>query len=69
MTPGSLSYVGPVLRARGLEKRYGHGGGAVRALQAVDLEVAAGETLAVMGPSGCDVATTCGALIDQIWVH
>jgi ABC-type lipoprotein export system ATPase subunit len=57
MTTGSLSYVGPVLRARGLEKRYGHGGGAVRALQAVDLEVATGETVAVMGPSGCGKST------------
>jgi putative ABC transport system ATP-binding protein len=57
MTTGSLSYVGPVVRARALEKRYGRGGGAVRALQAVDLEVATGETLAVMGPSGCGKST------------
>jgi ABC-type lipoprotein export system ATPase subunit len=32
-------------------------GGAVRALQTVDLEVATGETLAVMGPSGCGKST------------
>jgi ABC-type lipoprotein export system ATPase subunit len=54
---GSPSYVGPVVRARSLEKHYGRGDGVVRALQAVDLDVAAGETLAVMGPSGCGKST------------
>jgi ABC-type lipoprotein export system ATPase subunit len=49
--------VGPVLRARALEKEYGQGAGLVRALDAVELEVAEGETLAVMGPSGCGKST------------
>jgi ABC-type lipoprotein export system ATPase subunit len=49
--------VGPVLRAHGLEKEYGQGAGLVRALDGVDLEVASGETLAVMGPSGCGKST------------
>jgi ABC-type lipoprotein export system ATPase subunit len=49
--------VGPVLRTRGLEKEYGQGPGLVRALDAVELEVASGETLAVMGPSGCGKST------------
>ena len=53
----SLSHVGPVLRARGLEMEYGQGAGVVRALDAVELEVASGETLAVMGPSGCGKST------------
>ena len=53
----SLSHVGPVLRTRGLEKEYGQGAGLVRALDAVELEVASGETLAVMGPSGCGKST------------
>ena len=52
-----LSHVGPVLRACGLEKQYGQGAGLVRALDAVELDVAAGETLAVMGPSGCGKST------------
>jgi ABC-type lipoprotein export system ATPase subunit len=53
----SLLRAGPVLRTRGLEKEYGHGEGLVRALDAVELDVAPGETVAVMGPSGCGKST------------
>jgi ABC-type lipoprotein export system ATPase subunit len=49
--------VGPVLRTRGLEMEYGQGAGQVRALDGVGLDVATGETLAVMGPSGCGKST------------
>jgi ABC-type lipoprotein export system ATPase subunit len=48
---------GPVLRARRLCKKYGKDAGLVRAVDDVDLDVAQGETLAVMGPSGCGKST------------
>jgi ABC-type lipoprotein export system ATPase subunit len=46
-----------LVRARGLRKEYGKGEGLVRAVDSVDLDVAAGETVAVMGPSGCGKST------------
>jgi putative ABC transport system ATP-binding protein len=47
----------PLVRARGLSKEYGSGEGLVRAVDAVDLDVAPGEALAIMGPSGCGKST------------
>jgi putative ABC transport system ATP-binding protein len=46
-----------VLQARGLSKAFGRGEGLVRAVDELDLEVCAGETVAVMGPSGCGKST------------
>jgi ABC-type lipoprotein export system ATPase subunit len=46
-----------VLRARGLQKEYGKGEALVRAVDGVDLDIGAGETVAVMGPSGCGKST------------
>jgi len=46
-----------ILRARELRKHYGKDDGLVRAVDAIDLDVAPGETVAVMGPSGCGKST------------
>ncbi len=48
---------GTVLRARGLRKDYGRGEACVRAVDEVRLEVAAGESVAIVGASGCGKST------------
>jgi putative ABC transport system ATP-binding protein len=47
----------PVLRASRLRKTFGSGAALVRAVDDVDLDVATGETVAIMGPSGCGKST------------
>ena len=48
---------GPVLQARGLSKRFAEGRLDVTVLQGVDLEVQAGQTLAIVGASGSGKST------------
>ncbi|MEU8306133.1 ABC transporter ATP-binding protein [Actinomadura sp. NPDC048955] len=52
-----MNECGAVLRVRGLCKEHGEGQGLVRAVDEVDLDVPAGQSLAVMGPSGCGKST------------
>jgi putative ABC transport system ATP-binding protein len=51
-----------VIEARGIVKEYPYGGDAVRALRGVDLDVDAGEMVAVVGPSGCGKSSLLNVL-------
>ena len=53
---------GPLIQLRGVERTYAMGGGEVRALAGIDLEIHAGEYLAIMGPSGSGKSTLMNIL-------
>lgn len=52
----------PLIRLRGVTKTYGMGATQFQALKGVDLDIAAGDFVAVMGPSGSGKSTTMNIL-------
>jgi putative ABC transport system ATP-binding protein len=52
----------PLVRLRGVERRYAAGGAITTALHGLDLDVAEGEMLALIGPSGSGKTTLMGVI-------
>ncbi|MDT9599371.1 ABC transporter ATP-binding protein [Sphingosinicella rhizophila] len=52
----------PIIRLRGVTKTFGSGPAAFQALKGVDLDIARGDFVAVMGPSGSGKSTTMNIL-------
>ncbi len=52
----------PLIRLRGITRVYGEGPAAFQALKGVDLDIRAGEFLAIMGPSGSGKSTAMNTL-------
>ncbi len=52
----------PLIQLRGVTKTYGEGATAFQALKGVDLDITAGDFVAVMGPSGSGKSTTMNIL-------
>jgi putative ABC transport system ATP-binding protein len=52
----------PLISLRGVSKRYGNGEAALLALKGIDLDIAAGEFVAIMGPSGSGKSTAMNIL-------
>ncbi len=52
----------PLIRLRGITKTYGEGNTAFQALKGVDLDIAPGEFVAIMGPSGSGKSTAMNTL-------
>jgi putative ABC transport system ATP-binding protein len=67
VVPDHPSVNDPILEARGLGRSYRNGGHDLTVLQAVDLNVLAGESCAIIGPSGSGKTTLLGlcAGLDQ----
>ena len=52
----------PLIRLRGVTKRYGSGAAELMALKGIDLDIVAGEFVAIMGPSGSGKSTAMNIL-------
>ncbi len=61
-TPAPPTGAPPLIRLRGITKVYGSGATAFQALKGVDLDIAQGDFVAIMGPSGSGKSTAMNTL-------
>jgi putative ABC transport system ATP-binding protein len=62
LPPTRLAPGEPLIRLRGVTRRYGSGASELLALKGIDLDIAAGEFVAIMGPSGSGKSTAMNIL-------
>jgi putative ABC transport system ATP-binding protein len=60
--PAPVDSATPLIRLRGVTKRYGAGVAELLALKGIDLDITAGEFVAIMGPSGSGKSTAMNIL-------
>jgi putative ABC transport system ATP-binding protein len=60
--PAAQGEAQPLIRLRGVTKVYGEGATAFHALKGIDLDIRAGEFVAIMGPSGSGKSTALNML-------
>ena len=53
---------GPLIQLRGVRKHFGSGAAKFLALKGIDLDITAGEFVAIMGPSGSGKSTAMNIL-------
>jgi putative ABC transport system ATP-binding protein len=61
-SPAIEPVIQPLIQLRGIAKRYGSGASELMALQGLNLDIAAGELVAIMGPSGSGKSTAMNIL-------